>query len=790
MGKSLASCRLLGRGLLVTTLGAMTFALIPPSAAHAYRSDLGDGNVYHLTYHWSFPATHNAAATSGSNDYLVYTPVGWTATDRLPLYVVLHGCPAVPGAGAEALMESSRVNPIADSQQFLVLYPDNNASCWHASSPGREHTVRGGGGDADIVAGMTRAVMSAYNADSERVYIIGFSAGADQASATGYAYPDLYAATGVDAGAGPSMDTTCIGMSDAMAPFMAESTVEQMGVRARAMPFFAIGGDGDPFGEADYAGYADPTGLHPKSSGCSRIAYLEALAIDGLLVPGHSFQTSYTQSGVITAAEDGTPEQGDTWTRMVALDGNGCEIAENWIVGSGHAWMGGSTDPAYAQYGINDPKGPSTGANSWAFFRQFTLHGGNTACQPTLTPTPVTGHGNPHVYRASASSSLVEVNPPGVAAQADAAPLVIAPASATVDSTARGSVPRSTADARNLTMTTPVAGSGQNPFVEARQSAPPGNTSPVHQELAAVPAAPVFNADLATADAHARWDETACITDGPVSAAKTTLANAQYQPGGGSDDGENWHGSSIGMDDFISPAGTATSTSTIELARHAGDETYSLDATASTQVTGINVSDALYIEVVSPAKAEVLATGVPGTAGVSVGQPVLRIEGMTLVSGRTFTSDLPDGQVVEVTPGRVITRVSSDGRTATASGTLADIRVMGPTGSTSSVDLTVGTISATATVPSGGVSCDDVDRPAAAASTSAPSGTSATQPGLSTRGGGAGDREGPVRLKPVPMSLTADRPAITRTVGIFSLAISAVLSLALLRSRTRQSESR
>jgi poly(3-hydroxybutyrate) depolymerase len=704
------------RVFLCAAVAATAMVQLAVQPAHAYPSDLGGGTVYHRDYSWSFPSTAGAVATSGSNDYIVYTPSGWTPKKRLPLYVLLHGCPGIPGQGAEAMMQATRMNPIADSQRFVVLYPDNHASCWHASSPGREHSVRGGGGDADIVAGMTREVMSAYNVDTERVYLMGFSSGSSQASATAYAYPDLYAAVGVNAGSGPNMDTTCNALADDTAPFFAQSTVEQMGIRARPMPFFGIGGDGLLGGEEDFGGWVDPTGLHPKVSGCTRIAYLEALAIDEQLLPGHTFETSYERTGAVTKAEDGTPVTGVPYKQQVALDGNGCPIAENWIVGTGHKWMGGSTDPEYAKYGINDVNAPSGGASSWAFFRQFTLHGGNAACHPTAPTTAPVPQKGP--YSAAASASLVTGNALNVPGQIRTTQFDVAPVSATVDSAATGTRPKAVASARNLTLSDGAFGVNPDLLMEARQAAPTSDSSPVHRQLAAVPAAPYLNADLATADANARWKANpACVTDGPIAQAKSSLANAQVEPYGASDDGSAWKGSLVGMDSYIAPSGTATSTSSIALARHTNDARYSVDTIATTQVSGINVYDAAYIDVVAAPTAEVVATGVPGTARAVVTQPVLRVQGATLVAGRTFTTSVPGGPVIEITPGRITTNVSANGTTAIATGTLAHVKVLDVTGTVTLADVTIGNIAATATVPVGGVTCPRTTAQATSTST-------------------------------------------------------------------------
>src|SRR5689334_8891986 len=112
MGTDPKSRAVLGRVSLSIALAALAVGFVAPSPAHAYASDLGGGTIYHLNYDWSFPATSAASGSSGSNDYIVYTPAGWTPSEKLPMYVLLHGCPGVPGQGAEAMMGAARINPI------------------------------------------------------------------------------------------------------------------------------------------------------------------------------------------------------------------------------------------------------------------------------------------------------------------------------------------------------------------------------------------------------------------------------------------------------------------------------------------------------------------------------------------------------------------------------------------------------------------------------------------------------------------------------------------------------
>jgi poly(3-hydroxybutyrate) depolymerase len=300
-------------------------------------------------------------ASTGVNSYLVYVPEDWKQEDKLPLYVMLHGC----GTTADQQMHANLLNALADHERFLVAYPDNGGQCWRAVFGDKASITRGGGGDADIVAGITRQVLSSYNANADRVYLMGMSSGAFQTSATGVAYPDLYAAIGVSAGGGYGMDIGCILASDPLTALYAPAAVARMGSRAHVMPFFSIGGDLDPLGE------------QPSPGGCARLAYLEWLATNNLLKPGTNGDTFRDDP---TSTVNGQVPNGRKWITHKARDPRGCQIAERWIInGMLHAWSGGTTDPKYAGL-YNDPRGPSASEASWRFFQQFTLSQGNTSC--------------------------------------------------------------------------------------------------------------------------------------------------------------------------------------------------------------------------------------------------------------------------------------------------------------------------------------------------------------------------------------------------------------------------
>src|SRR5688572_18280877 len=152
----------------------------------------------HEFHHAGRTAAPTARGAKPTSPYDVYVPGGYKKKTTPALMVFLRGCASAPFN----TMEPTDLNGVADDEGFLVLYPENAGECWGAALGEAESTQRGGGGDADLIAGMTLDTIQRYNVDPEQVYLLGGSAGGFQASATAVAYPDLYAAYGVIAGGG------------------------------------------------------------------------------------------------------------------------------------------------------------------------------------------------------------------------------------------------------------------------------------------------------------------------------------------------------------------------------------------------------------------------------------------------------------------------------------------------------------------------------------------------------------------------------------------------------------
>lgn len=276
----------------------------------------------------------------GSREYMVHVPPG--AGKRRPLVVYLHGCSERNDASAVA----SGFNEIASTHNFYVVYPDqptdaNGNKCWNWYIPDNQHR---GNGEPEIIAAITRSVMRRYAIDPSRVYVTGISAGGAMSNVMAATHPELWAAVGSEAGiqyrGAPCLTVPCL-----VPPEMsAQWAVEEMGPRARQIPFFAIVGELD--------------GISPAEN--TERSVRTWLSIDDIVDNG---------------ADDGTVARAPRSTRRGSIRGSygysidrytsrGCVIAERWLVKQmGHVHSGGAPDQNYS-----DPLGPSAAEASWSFF--------------------------------------------------------------------------------------------------------------------------------------------------------------------------------------------------------------------------------------------------------------------------------------------------------------------------------------------------------------------------------------------------------------------------------------
>lgn len=271
---------------------------------------------------------------AGSRRYKVFVPSGYTG-QKLPVLLMLHGCTQNP----DDFAAGTQMNRLAEAQTFLVAYPEqpqsaNMQRCWNwyaASDQVRD------GGEPALLAGIARAVVEEFSADSDRVYAAGLSAGGAAAAILAATYPDLFAAVGVHSG------LACGAARDVTSAFAAmKGQGGAPGRNRQAVPTIVFHGDGDRT-------------VHP-ANGEQVVA--QAAAVTGLA----------------ETLEQGKSPGGVAYTRTLRSDGTGRTQLEYWVLhGAGHAWSGGSPNGSFTE-----PRGPDASA---AMVRFFLEHGRSAAAR-------------------------------------------------------------------------------------------------------------------------------------------------------------------------------------------------------------------------------------------------------------------------------------------------------------------------------------------------------------------------------------------------------------------------
>jgi poly(hydroxyalkanoate) depolymerase family esterase len=273
---------------------------------------------------------------AGTRAYKLYVPKGYRG-QALPLIVMLHGCTQNP----DDFAAGTRMNVLAEREQFLVLYPaqstsSNQSKCWkwfNATDQQRER------GEPSIIAGITRKILSTHHCNARRVYVAGMSAGGAMAVIMGVSYPDLYTAIGVHSGLpyGVALDLPSALAAMKHGRAGRDSRLSTAGIATRVVPTIVFHGDRD-------------TTVHPRN-GDHVLAQLAAFGA------GTNLHKSVKR--VQVANRHG-------YTHTIYRDAAGETLMERWLVhGAGHAWSGGSP------YGsFTDPKGPDASQEMVRFFLQ------------------------------------------------------------------------------------------------------------------------------------------------------------------------------------------------------------------------------------------------------------------------------------------------------------------------------------------------------------------------------------------------------------------------------------
>jgi poly(hydroxyalkanoate) depolymerase family esterase len=268
---------------------------------------------------------------------------------KLPLVVMLHGCKQNPRTFAAG----TRMNRVADREGFLVLYPEqqrwaNHYRCWNWFDP----STHNGNGEALLIAGMVNKVIQAHAIDTDRVYVVGLSAGGAMASILASCYGDLFAACAIHSGlmfraAGSSTEANrAMKHGSRTSPKDAARQALQLShQKSRPMPAIVFQGSSDNI-------------VHPVNADQVIEQFLK------LAEYAHSSREAASTTRQSTRAKQvngGRAYQVSDHVRDGRL-----LLRQVIVEGMGHAWSGGN-----ALHPFNDSTGPDASRMIWEFFSEF-----------------------------------------------------------------------------------------------------------------------------------------------------------------------------------------------------------------------------------------------------------------------------------------------------------------------------------------------------------------------------------------------------------------------------------
>ncbi|MBX7256225.1 MAG: alpha/beta hydrolase fold domain-containing protein [Candidatus Hydrogenedentes bacterium] len=244
--------------------------------------------------------------------YLIHVPPSYSPDSPVPLLIALHPF-AVTGIYMQSL---TGFDAIANSEGFIVVYPDGKRRHWNAD-PTPQSTVSALGKPADDVAFISALIdklAADYAIDPKRVYVAGASNGALMTHRLACELTDRLAAVAA------VMTTLPVGWEEAVSP---SSPLPILMIQGIDDPFFPWEGgtvQQGPFLSSQYQSMSDTVGFWIQNNAAQVPPVTEALPD--------------------TAGDDGTTAAKDTYS----AGPGGAEVVLISVDGGGHTWPGGDVN--------------------------------------------------------------------------------------------------------------------------------------------------------------------------------------------------------------------------------------------------------------------------------------------------------------------------------------------------------------------------------------------------------------------------------------------------------------
>ncbi|KAI2624570.1 Alpha/Beta hydrolase protein [Hypomontagnella submonticulosa] len=119
---------------------------------------------------------------------IVVTPN--TIASKPAIILGLHPC----GGTGQMYQAMTPLPSYADKLNLVLLYPTSKSqsgmNCWDAHS--KKSLQHDGGGDSQSLAGLVKTAITQYDADPNKIFVVGGSSGAMEANVLAATYPELF----------------------------------------------------------------------------------------------------------------------------------------------------------------------------------------------------------------------------------------------------------------------------------------------------------------------------------------------------------------------------------------------------------------------------------------------------------------------------------------------------------------------------------------------------------------------------------------------------------------------